>query len=246
VRPGLTITVAPGLTAIPEERVGDVWTIRLSHPDRDAEHVLEAAGLMPVPPYITREESDPRGPLDRSRYQTVYARHPGAAAAPTAGLHFTDELLAAVVARGVELAFVTLHVGLGTFAPIRETEVEAHRIHDEPYMIPDATADAIRRTRGRGGRVVAIGTTVARTLETSVNGDGMVVPGAGRSSLFIYPGFRFRAVDALVTNFHLPRSSLLMLVCAFAGTGPVLAAYDLAVQQKYRFFSYGDAMFVRP
>ena len=246
VRPGMTIAIAPGLTAIPEERVGDVWTITLLHPDRDAEHAIDAAGIMPLPPYIRREESDPRESLDRLRYQTVYARHAGAAAAPTAGLHLTEELLAAARARGVELAFVTLHVGLGTFAPIRESEVEEHRIHEEPYTIPDATVGAVRRTKSRGGRVVAIGTTVARALETSVNDDGILVAGAGRSSLFIYPGFRFRAVDALVTNFHLPQSTLLMLVCAFAGTDAVLAAYATAVQEKYRFFSYGDAMFVRP
>jgi S-adenosylmethionine:tRNA ribosyltransferase-isomerase len=183
--------------------------------------------------------------LDRERYQTVYARAPGAVAAPTAGLHFTSELLASLNTRGVETAFVTLHVGLGTFSPVRVTDVEAHRMHDEAFAIPEATAEAVSRTRARGRRVIAVGTTVARTLETRADDRGGVVPGSGRSSLFIYPGFRFRVVDALVTNFHLSQSTLLMLVCAFAGTDAVLAAYRVAVLERYRFFSYGDAMFVR-
>jgi S-adenosylmethionine:tRNA ribosyltransferase-isomerase len=175
----------------------------------------------------------------------VFARVPGAVAAPTAGLHFTPELLSTLDARGVEIAFVTLHVGLGTFSPIRAKEVEAHRMHDEAFAIPEATASALVRARARGGRVVAVGTTVARTLESRADGLGAVAPGSGRSSLFIYPGFSFRVVDALLTNFHLPRSTLLMLVCAFAGTAPVLAAYRVAVNEGYRFFSYGDAMLAR-
>ena len=200
---------------------------------------------MPLPPYIRREKGDPRCPLDRERYQTVYARAAGAVAAPTAGLHFTRELLDSLASRGIEKAFVTLHVGLGTFAPVRVIDVEDHRMHDEAFAIPAATTEAIQRTRSRGGRVVAVGTTVVRALEARADDRGGVAPGPGRSALFVYPGFRFRVVDALVTNFHLPQSTLLMLVCAFAGTAPVLAAYREAVRERYRFFSYGDAMFVR-
>src|SRR6185436_4082157 len=160
--------------------------------------------------------------------------------------HFTHALLESLTARGVESAFVTLHVGLGTFSPVRATEVEAHRMHDEAFELPQATAEAVARARARGGRVVAVGTTVARTLETRALDEGLVAPGSGRSSLFIYPGFRFRVIDGLLTNFHLPQSTLLMLVCAFAGTDAVLTAYQAAVATGYRFFSYGDAMFVRP
>jgi S-adenosylmethionine:tRNA ribosyltransferase-isomerase len=207
---------------------------------------IEAAGEMPLPPYIRRDVADPRSLLDRERYQTVYARTAGAVAAPTAGLHFTPELLASLASRGIEIAFITLHVGLGTFAPVRVSEVAAHTMHDEAFAIPEVTACAILTTRARGGRVVAVGTTVARALETRANDLRGVDPGAGRSALFVYPGFEFRVVDALVTNFHLPRSTLLMLVCAFAGTDSVLNAYRLAVKEGYSFFSYGDAMYVRP
>jgi len=245
IRPGIEIAVAPGLGVVPLAREADVWRVKMVLEQGDLLASIEAAGEMPLPPYIHREEGDPRTPLDRKRYQTVYARVPGAVAAPTAGLHFTPELLAGLVSRGVETAFLTLHVGLGTFSPVRVTEVAAHRMHDESFVIPEATADAVLKTRARGGRVVAVGTTVARALEARANDRGGVVPGSGRSALFVYPGFPFRVVDALVTNFHLPQSTLLMLVCAFAGTGAVLAAYRLAVKEGYRFFSYGDAMFVR-
>jgi len=245
VRSGVEILVAPGLGVVPLEREADVWRVKLVLAAGDPMAAIEAAGEMPLPPYIRRDEGDPRALLDRERYQTVYARVPGAVAAPTAGLHFTPELLVSLAGRGVETAFVTLHVGLGTFSPLRVTEVSAHRMHDEAFVIPEAAADAILRTRVRRGRVVAVGTTVARALEARANDRGGVGPGAGRSSLFVYPGFRFRVVDALVTNFHLPQSTLLMLVCAFAGTGAVLAAYRCAVTEGYRFFSYGDAMFVR-
>jgi len=245
LRPGIAIAVPQGLTVVPLVREGDVWRVKLVHPRGEVLGAIEAAGEMPLPPYIRRDAGDPRGPLDRERYQTVYARVPGAVAAPTAGLHFTPELLASLIERGVETAFVTLHVGLGTFSPVRVTEVAAHRMHDEAFAIPEATAAAVLRARARGGRVIAVGTTVARTLETGADERGGIVPGSGRSSLFIYPGFGFRVVDALVTNFHLPQSTLLMLVCAFAGTDAVLAAYRRAVLEHYRFFSYGDAMFVR-
>jgi S-adenosylmethionine:tRNA ribosyltransferase-isomerase len=245
IRPGMEIAIEKGLTAIPLERCDDVWRIRLLHAGREARDAVEDAGDVPLPPYIRRSAADPRGRLDRERYQTVYARYPGAVAAPTAGLHLTHEILSSCAVRGVETAFVTLHAGFGTFAPVRVQDVEAHRIHDEAFSIPEATAEAVSRTRARGGRVVAVGTTVSRTLETRADDGGCLTPGSGRSSLFIYPGFRFRVVDALLTNFHLPRSTLLMLVCAFAGTAHVLAAYEAAVRERYRFFSYGDAMLVR-
>jgi S-adenosylmethionine:tRNA ribosyltransferase-isomerase len=245
VREGLEIEVAPGFRVVLVSREDDVWRVRLECPRGDAMTLLEAVGEMPLPPYIRRQEGDPRARLDRERYQTVYARVPGAVAAPTAGLHFTPELLARVAQLGVDTAFVTLHVGLGTFLPARVDLIENHRMHEEAYVVPSATAESVARTRARGGRVVAVGTTVARVLESSADDRGTCASGSGRSSLFIYPGFRFRVVDALVTNFHLPRSTLLMLVCAFASTEAILAAYRVAVREGYRFFSYGDAMFVR-
>jgi S-adenosylmethionine:tRNA ribosyltransferase-isomerase len=208
--------------------------------DREGDALLSAlarAGRIPLPPYIRREP----GPADGERYQTVWARAPGSAAAPTAGLHFTEALLARLDARGVRRAAVTLHVGPGTFLPIRGDAIEAHRMHPERYEVPPEAAAEIAAARVRGGRVVAVGTTTVRTLESALDGD-RVVAGAGRTALFIRPGHRFRAVDALVTNFHLPRSTLLMLVCAFGGTDRVLAAYRDCVARGYRFFSYGDAM----
>ncbi len=246
IRPGVEIAVHRGLKLVPLVREGDVWRVELVVAGGgEPIAAVEAAGEMPLPPYIRRGECDPRNPLDRERYQTVYARVAGAVAAPTAGLHFTRELLESLASRGIETAFVTLHTGLGTFAPVRVAEVEAHRMHDEAFSIPEAAAEAVSVARARGGRVVAVGTTVARALEARADDRGGVVAGSGRSALFIYPGFRFRVVDALVTNFHLPQSTLLMLVCAFAGTEAALAAYRLAVREGYRFFSYGDAMFVR-
>jgi S-adenosylmethionine:tRNA ribosyltransferase-isomerase len=245
VRPGVEIKISRELKLVPLAREGDVWRVELVVADGDPIAAIEAAGKVPLPPYIRREEGDPRDSMDRARYQTVYARVPGAVAAPTAGLHFTRELLASLALRGIEIAFVTLHVGIGTFAPVRVNDVEAHRMHDEAFAISDAAAEAVLKARARGGRIVAVGTTVARVLEAAASDRGGIVSGSGRSALFIYPGFRFRVVDALVTNFHLPRSTLLMLVCAFAGTDAVLAAYRLAVKKRYRFFSYGDAMFVR-
>ena len=202
-------------------------------------------GVMPVPPYIRREPDDPRGSRDRERYQTIYARNPGAVAAPTAGLHFTAGLLDRIRARGVEVASLTLHVGPGTFQPVRVEMVNDHRMLPERFVLPAGTARAIAETRRRSGRVVAVGTTVCRTLESCAGAEaGGVTAGEGRSALFIHPGHRFRVVDALVTNFHLPRSTLLMLVAAFAGREMVLKAYAEAVEREYRFFSYGDAMLV--
>lgn len=243
--PGMLLEFPHGLTAEPIEREGDLWRVRLSEAEETLGKILDAHGEMPLPPYIRRGEADPRAALDRERYQTVYASVPGAVAAPTAGLHFTPDTLRALGARGIESAFVTLHVGPGTFLPLRVERVEDHAMHDERFVVPAAAAEAVVRARRRGGRIVAVGTTVARTLETRANGLGGVTAGAGRSSLFIYPGYRFGVVDALVTNFHLPRSTLFMLVCAFAGTERVQAAYHEAVREKYRFYSYGDAMLVR-
>jgi S-adenosylmethionine:tRNA ribosyltransferase-isomerase len=245
IRPGMEIAVSPELTVVALGREDDLWRVTLVPTSGDAMTAIEAAGEMPLPPYIRRANGDPRSRMDRERYQTVYARAPGGAAAPTAGLHFTSELLASLASRGVEVAFLTLHVGVGTFAPVRATEVAAHTMHDEAFAVPEATAQAVANARVRGGRVVAVGTTVARALETCADERGGLAAGSGRSALFVTPGFQFRVIDALVTNFHLPRSTLLMLVCAFAGTDSVLAAYRLAVREGYRFYSYGDAMFVR-
>ncbi len=237
-RPGtvLVFEEAPGLRAEVTAKGGDGrHRVCFSEP---VEPHLERLGHVPLPPYIKR----PDRPEDRTRYQTVFARRPGAIAAPTAGLHFTPELLERLEARGVQRTTVTLHVGIGTFKPVTAELVHEHVMDAERYEIPDESADAIRRTRGRGGRVVAVGTTVVRTLESAARADGTVAPGAGRTGLFIVPGHRFRAVDALLTNFHLPRSTLLMLVCAFAGKDRVLEAYREAVEVGYRFYSYGDAM----
>ena len=194
---------------------------------------------MPLPPYIDREDEA----IDRERYQTVYAAVTGSVAAPTAGLHFTPELLAALEAKGVERAALTLHVGIGTFRPV-EGDPAAHDMHSEGYTVPEATADAIDRARGAGGRVWAVGTTTVRTLESVAAEDGRIRPGSGTTELFIRPPFDFRVVDCLITNFHLPRSTLLMLVAAFAGYDRTLAAYRAAISEGYRFYSYGDAMAV--
>jgi S-adenosylmethionine:tRNA ribosyltransferase-isomerase len=198
---------------------------------------LDRHGEVPLPPYIVR----PAGTDDAARYQTVYARHPGAVAAPTAGLHFDDAMLSALQAAGIAFAYVTLHVGAGTFQPVQEEDLDRHRMHSEWYRIPPETSAAIASTRQRRGRIVAVGTTSLRALESAA-GDGPVRPGEGETALFIRPGFRFRVVDRLLTNFHLPRSTLLMLVSAFAGVAAIRGAYRHAIDRRYRFFSYGDAM----
>jgi S-adenosylmethionine:tRNA ribosyltransferase-isomerase len=217
-------------------RCGEFYRLAFPQP---VTAVLDAAGEVPLPPYIARDA----GAADTERYQTVYGTRPGAVAAPTAGLHFTQTMLDALPAQGVDVVRVTLHVGAGTFQPVRSQELSQHRMHVERYeVVPDA-AVAIATCRARGGRVVAIGTTVVRTLESAVAGGG-VDAGQGETDLFITPGYRFQVVDALLTNFHLPRSTLLMLVCAFAGYDRVMAAYRAAVEAGYRFFSYGDAMFL--
>ncbi len=205
---------------------------------------MDAHGQMPVPPYIHRAAGSPECGLDRQRYQTVFARSPGAAAAPTAGLHFTPELLAAAAAAGVEIARVTLHVGLGTFAPLREENFVLGRLHEEPYAIAPEEARRLEAARREGRRIVAVGTTVVRVLETVCARFGRIEAGKGTTDLFIREPYAFRAVRAMVTNFHVPRSSLLMLVCAFAGREFVLEAYRQAVEARYRFFSYGDATLI--
>ena len=201
---------------------------------------VERLGHVPLPPYIAREDRSG----DRERYQTVYARERGSVAAPTAGLHFTPEILARLGERGIETAEVTLHVGLGTFQPVRVEKVEDHKLHRERYSISDSTAESINSALESGRRVVAVGTTTVRTLEYSGRETGRVQAGSGEADLFIYPGFQFRVVGAMLTNFHLPQSTLLMLVCAFGGKKQVMTAYRHAVEQKYRFYSYGDCMLV--
>lgn len=204
----------------------------------DVDSLVDAVGEMPVPHYIRSRLDQPE------RYQTVYARERGSAAAPTAGLHFTPDLLRQIERAGVAIARVTLHVGLGTFRPVKTEQVEEHVMHSEHYEVPPGTAEAINSARAAGVRVVAVGTTTVRTLESSAGADGRVMPGTGWTSIFIYPGYVFRAVDAMVTNFHLPKSTLIMMVSAFAGREFVLDAYRRAVEEKYRFFSFGDAMLI--
>jgi S-adenosylmethionine:tRNA ribosyltransferase-isomerase len=204
------------------------------------EEALDAVGSMPLPPYIHEKLADPE------RYQTVYARERGSAAAPTAGLHFTPELLKEIEAKGINVVKILLHVGLGTFRPVNAENIEEHKMHSEYYEITRQAADAVNKAREAGGRVVAVGTTSARTLETAAEEDGSISPGSGWTDIFIYPGYRFGAVDALLTNFHLPRSTLLMMISAFAGSREkMLDVYKTAVEEKYRFFSFGDAMMIK-
>jgi len=245
LKPGARV-VFPGLRTLHGEvlkrRFFGRRTLRLWTDDgSDVGDAIDATGHVPLPPYIKREDRA----LDRDRYQTMFARARGSVAAPTAGLHFTPALLDALTNRGIEVAELTLHVGYGTFQPVRVERVEDHLIEGECYEISDATASAINRALDTGRRVIAVGTTTTRTLEAvgAANG-GRVAPGAGTTNLFIYPGFVFGIIAGLVTNFHLPRSSLLMLVSAFAGRERVLAAYEAAIAAQYRFYSYGDAMLI--
>lgn len=202
------------------------------------EEILDRLGQMPLPPYITHQLQD------KNRYQTVYAKYDGSAAAPTAGLHFTPELLQQVRDMGVEIAEVTLHVGLGTFRPVKETDVLKHHMHSEFYKIEQSEADKINKAKKEGHRVIAVGTTSTRTLESAADENGFLTEKSGWTEIFIYPGYQFKVIDALITNFHLPESTLVMLVSALAGREHVLAAYETAVEEKYRFFSFGDAMFI--
>ena len=247
---GATLTFSDGLRAVVVGKDEQSWRVRLESDHDSIDDLIQRIGQMPLPPYISRPEADSASGRelarqDRERYQTIFARRPGAVAAPTAGLHFTPELMERLAAGRVGQALVTLHVGPSTFLPVRVDRVEDHVMHEERYQVGDEAARLIRETRKRGGRVVAVGTTVARTLEHVAAQYGEVRPADSASGLFIYPGFEFRVVDALLTNFHLPKSTLLMLVSAFAGREPVLAAYEHAVARGYRFYSYGDAMLIR-
>jgi S-adenosylmethionine:tRNA ribosyltransferase-isomerase len=240
-KPGSRIRLADDAVVEVLARQDDLTRLRFPRPVLE---VLDRLGQLPLPPYIAHTPTAD----DESRYQTVYANAPGAVAAPTAGLHFDDAMLDALRGQGVRTARVTLHVGAGTFQPVRVDDIADHRMHSERYTIPLATVDAIRETRVRGGRVVAVGTTSLRALEAaaqaSADGTGEPRAGSGETDIFITPGYRFRVVDALITNFHLPKSTLLMLVSAFAGVDAIRAAYAHAIAERYRFFSYGDAMFL--
>lgn len=239
-REGQEILLESGMTAVVLSRcVSENWLVEFTG-NEPFDLWLEREGHIPLPPYLQRD--DCAG--DRERYQTVIAREPGAIAAPTAGLHFTHELLARLSAQGIGTAFLTLHTGLGTFQPVRAIHIEEHQIHTERYIIPPDTAEAVNRTKAAGGRVIAVGTTSARTLEYSAQQSGHVETGSGEADIYIYPGYRFNVVDALITNFHLPESTLLMLVSALAGRELVLEAYREAVSRGFRFYSYGDAMFI--
>lgn len=202
------------------------------------EEVLDKLGEMPLPPYITHKLQD------KNRYQTVYAKYDGSAAAPTAGLHFTKELLQQIEAKGVRLAYITLHVGLGTFRPVKEDDILDHHMHSEYYQVTEETAKLINDTRKAGNRIICVGTTSCRTVESAADENGIVQAGCGNTEIFIYPGYKFKVLDCLITNFHLPESTLMMLVSALAGREHILAAYEEAIREKYRFFSFGDAMFI--
>jgi len=238
LKPGRRVEVGPELEVEILDSTPDGGRIVRLVTDLSLEDALHRFGRMPLPPYLEREEE----PLDRERYQTVYARDPGSVAAPTAGLHFTDPLLDELALRGVAVSRVTLHVGVGTFRPVETVDPDLHRMHTEAYHVSPETAEAVNRCRTVGSRVWAVGTTVVRTLETAAGEDGRVRPGSGETRLFIRPPYRFQAVDRLITNFHLPRSTLLMLVAAFAGYERTMGAYREAMAGEYRFYSYGDAM----
>ena len=242
LRPGARIVVADDLSLLVGGRTPTGERIVRIESPRPTGELLEAYGELPLPPYLGRGEE----PVDRERYQTVYAARPGSAAAPTAGLHFTPGLLAELARRGVTLARLTLHVGPGTFRPVGEESVDGHGMHAEPWAISPGAARSVEAARARGARVWAVGTTVVRALESAALGGGLVGSGWGTTGLFIRPGYTFRVVDALITNFHLPRSTLLMLVSAFAGYGTTMRAYRHATAAGYRFYSYGDAMAVLP
>ncbi len=227
------------LTATVEEIIEDGKRIVSFEYEGIFEEVLDQLGEMPLPPYIHEKLED------RERYQTVYSKNEGSAAAPTAGLHFTRELLAQIEAKGVKIAYVTLHVGLGTFRPVKVEDVLEHEMHSEFYIIEEADAKIINETKAQGGRIISVGTTSTRTLESNADEKGMIKAGSGWTNIFIYPGYTFKCIDALITNFHLPESTLIMLVSALAGKEHVLAAYNEAVKEGYRFFSFGDAMFIK-
>lgn len=238
-RPGMKLTFGNGL--LHAEVLGVVEEgnrlIRFRY-EGIFEEVLDALGEMPLPPYITHKLQD------KNRYQTVYAKYEGSAAAPTAGLHFTKQLLDAIEEKGIEIAYVTLHVGLGTFRPVKAENILEHKMHSEYYQITKEAAEKINRAKKHGNRVICVGTTSCRTIESAADDDGKLQEGCGDTNIFIYPGYQFKVLDALITNFHLPESTLIMLVSALAGREAVLSAYEEAVRERYRFFSFGDAMFI--
>ena len=239
LKPGTRVIFGDGqLTATVEEELNDGKRAVRFHYQGIFLEILEQLGRMPLPPYIKAELQD------QERYQTVYSKVSGSAAAPTAGLHFTRELLREIQAMGVSVGYVTLHVGLGTFRPVKEEEIEGHDMHSEYCVIPQETAELINRTKAAGGRVICVGTTSCRTIESWADESGRMEMKAGWTNIFIYPGYRFKVMDALITNFHLPESTLIMLVSALAGREHVLSAYEEAVRKRYRFFSFGDAMFI--
>ena len=237
-KPGSRLLLADAIPVSVVGRAGEFFHLRFDAAD-SVDVLLERHGKLPLPPYITHAAGDE----DEERYQTVFAREQGAVAAPTAGLHFDEAMLQTLRDRGVNIAYVTLHVGAGTFQPVRTEKIKDHTMHSERYRVPPATVDAIKQARLNGGRVVSVGTTSLRALESAAAG-GELQAGSGETDIFITPGYRFKVVDVLLTNFHLPRSTLLMLVCAFGGVEQMFAAYRHAVAQEYRFFSYGDAMLI--
>lgn len=239
LKPGTFVSFGDGLLrAEILETLDDGGRIVKFYFDGIFEEILDKLGEMPLPPYITHKLKD------KDRYQTVYAKYEGSVAAPTAGLHFTNELLDSVKEKGVDIAYVTLHVGLGTFRPVKAEEITEHKMHSESYFISQETADKINETKKNGGRVICVGTTSVRTLESAALEDGTIPAKEDDTSIFIYPGYKFKVLDGLITNFHLPESTLVMLVSAFAGRENVLNAYEMAVEEKYRFFSFGDAMMI--
>lgn len=238
-RPGTRLIFGDGLLKAEVLETVDEGN-RLIHFEYEGifEEVLDRLGEMPLPPYITHKLQD------KNRYQTVYAKYEGSAAAPTAGLHFTKELLAQIAEKGVEIAYVTLHVGLGTFRPVKEDNVLEHHMHSEYYQVTEEAAEKINHTKQKGGRIICVGTTSCRTIESASDENGVIHPGCDNTEIFIYPGYHFKVLDALITNFHLPESTLVMLVSALAGKEHVLNAYQEAIKERYRFFSFGDAMFI--
>lgn len=229
------------ITAQAEPIENQRWLLKIKG---DTHSILEKIGFAPLPPYIKRQDPKYYNELDKQRYQTVYAQRQGAVAAPTAGLHFTEEIIESLKALGIKIAYVTLHTGAGTFQPVTAENIQDHKIHSEYYQLDQANAEIINLTKQKSGRIIAVGTTSVRTLETIADYKGLVLPAFGNTELFILPGYKFKIVDAMITNFHLPKSTLLALVSAFAGVSQITQAYQHAIKQKYRFFSYGDAMLI--
>jgi S-adenosylmethionine:tRNA ribosyltransferase-isomerase len=242
-KPGTRIDFGPDLKAVVKTAYERTFLVEFTCA-RPFEELIEQIGVMPLPPYIKRRHPSERAPMDKISYQTVYAANKGAVAAPTAGLHFSEELLQRLRHKGIEIVAITLHVGYGTFMPVRVADIRKHKIHAEAYRISASAAQTINAARAEGRRIVTVGTTTVRTLEYATGSDGTVTPGTGICDLFIYPGYQFKITNAMITNFHLPKSTLLMLVAAFAGLDRIREAYAVAIEEGYRFYSYGDAMLI--